>query len=398
MTRPPRQPRATTQGVPIWQNPRDGYWHADFRRFDGGRKSLGTRDRTEAEQQVAERLPEMKRQANDQRLGRETGDRLLREFCEEHLEKKRHEVGSAKTIREADRALRYLIDHLGDDATVAGVTAEVLTSYRDQRLKSVRPGTVNHELSAISSMLKRAVAWQVVERNEARHVPLAREERTERVWLEIAEGVRLLEAAKALEEDPRSRAYPNIHALLTTFLCSGGRRLEVLGLDVEDVEFQPRTDGYGRVHFRPNAWRQIGQGFKGRVSIRSVPLWPQVRRTLRAHLDRTRITEGLVFPSHVEGAGMLNDVRDAMETAVEKAKITKRVTHHTLRHSYAAVRLQTVDAGEPVALYTVARELGHSGTSQIESTYGHVLDRRVRLSEVRFESADVIDLASRRKA
>ena len=88
-----------------------------------------------------------------------------------------------------------------------------------------------------------------------------------------------------------------------------------------------------------------------------------------------------------------------METAVEKMKIDKkRVTHYTLRYSYAAIRLQTVDAGEPVALYTVARELGHSGTAQIESTYGHVLARRVRLSEVRFESADVIDLASRRKA
>lgn len=393
-----RQPRETTQGIPIWQNPRDGYWHADFRRFGDGRRSLGTRDQTEAERRVADRLPELEREAKDRRLGRETGDRLLREFCTEHIDRKRHEVGSAKTIRENDRALRYLIDHLGKDATVASVTVEALTSFRDWRLKTVRPGTVNHELSAISSMLERAVAWQVVERNEARHVPLAREERTERVWLEIAEGVRLLEAAQALEENPRSRAYPHLYALLTTFLCSGGRRLEVLGLDVADLDLETRADGHGRIHFRPNRWRQIGNGFKGAVSVRSVPLWPQLRRALRAHLDRTGITEGLVFPSHVEGAGMLQDVRDAIASAAEKANITKAITHHTLRHSYCAARLQTVDAGEPVALYTVARELGHSGTSQIESTYGHVLDRRVRLSEVRFESADVIDLASRRKA
>jgi integrase len=347
---------------------------------------------------VAERLPELEREAKDRKLGRETGDRLLREFCEEHINRKRHEVGSAKTIRENDRALRYLIDFLGDNATVAGVTVEELTDYRDWRLKTVRPGTVNHELSAISNMMERAVARRVVERNEARHVRLAREERTESVWLEIAEGVRLLEAAKALEEDPRSRAYPHIHALLTTFLCSGGRRLEVLGLDVADVDFETRADGHGRIHLRPNRFRQIGKGFKGAVSVRSVPLWPQLNRTLRAHVDRTGIAEGLVFPSHVEGAGMLQDVRDAFASAAEKAKITKAITHHTLRHTYAAVRLQTVDAGEPVALYTVARELGHAGTGQIESTYGHVLDRRVRLSEVRFESADVIDLASRRKA
>ena len=33
------------------------------------------------------------------------------------------------------------------------------------------------------------------------------------------------------------------------------------------------------------------------------------------------------------------------------------------------------DRGRPVALYTVARELGHRSTNVIEDVYGHVHDR-----------------------
>lgn len=394
-----RTPRETTQGVPIWCRERDGYWRADFRRFahvGGGRESLGTRDRTAAEKRVGERLRELERLAEDARLER-SGDRLLVEFAKAHLKAKRNEVGSEKTIKNNDRALRYLIDFVGKKARVSDVDVGTLEAFRDDRLRKVSAATVNQELSAVSSMLDRAVRQKIVPRNEARHTPAAREGRVEREWLEIDEGVALLRAAAELTASARSRAYPHLHALLATFLLTGGRRLEVLGLDVEDLDFEPRADGHGRVHIRPNRWRGLGSGIKNDSSIRSVPLWPQLRRILHGHLERTGATSGLLFPSHM-GGGMLGDMRHALTTAANKAEIGKHVTHHTLRHTYAAVRLQTVDAGEAVALYTVARELGHAGTKQIERTYGHVLERRVRLSEVRFEEADVIDLASRRRA
>lgn len=394
-----RNPRDRTQGIPIWQRKRDGYWRADFRRYShvgGGLESLGTKDRTEAEKRVSNRLRELGERAEDTRL-KQTGDRLLTEFAKAHLKAKRNEVGSEKTIKNNDRALRYLIDFQGEKARVSDVNVAALEAFRDDRLRQVSAATVNQELSAISSMLDRAVRQKIVPRNEARHTPAAREVRVEREWLEIEEGVALLEAAKALEASPRSRAYPYLHALVATFLLTGGRRTEVLGLDVEDIDFEPRSDGYGRVHIRPNAWRGLGSGIKNETSIRSVPLWSQLRRVLRAHLERMSTTSGLLFPSHLD-RGILEDVSHALATAVEKAEVKKRVTHHTLRHTYAAVRLQTVDAGEPVALFTVARELGHAGTKQVERTYGHVLESRVRLSKVRFEEADVIDLASRRKA
>ena len=46
-----------------------------------------------------------------------------------------------------------------------------------------------------------------------------------------------------------------------------------------------------------------------------------------------------------------------------------------LRHTSAAQRIQTCDRGRPVALYTVARELGHKSTDMLEDRYAHLHDR-----------------------
>ena len=51
------------------------------------------------------------------------------------------------------------------------------------------------------------------------------------------------------------------------------------------------------------------------------------------------------------------------------------------RHSYCAARLQTLDHGAPVSVYTVGRELGHGGESLVKRVYGHLGEVRHR-SEV----------------
>jgi len=46
-----------------------------------------------------------------------------------------------------------------------------------------------------------------------------------------------------------------------------------------------------------------------------------------------------------------------------------------LRHTYTSARIQTCDPGRPIALYTVARELGHKSTDMLEDRYAHEHDR-----------------------
>ncbi len=73
---------------------------------------------------------------------------------------------------------------------------------------------------------------------------------------------------------------------------------------------------------------------------------------------------------------MIRDVRKALAHIASRAGFPEKYVHlHMLRHTYTAARIQTLDRGEPIALYTVARELGHRSPDMIEDRYGHLHDR-----------------------
>ena len=65
-----------------------------------------------------------------------------------------------------------------------------------------------------------------------------------------------------------------------------------------------------------------------------------------------------------------------------------KVHAQAFRNTYCAVRMQTLDGGAPVSVYTVARELGHSSTSMVERIYGHVGEVRHRAEVVEYRVED----------
>ena len=84
----------------------------------------------------------------------------------------------------------------------------------------------------------------------------------------------------------------------------------------------------------------------------------------------------LLFPGRGEPDRMVIDVRKALDKIGARAGFPEgSIRPHRFRHTYTAARLQTCDRGRPIALYTVARELGHQSTQQIEQRYGHLHDR-----------------------
>ena len=67
---------------------------------------------------------------------------------------------------------------------------------------------------------------------------------------------------------------------------------------------------------------------------------------------------------------MIHDVRTALQAVSQAFDI--EITGVTIfRHTYATARLQTTDNGKQIALWTVAKELGHKTVARIEDTYGH---------------------------
>jgi integrase len=169
---------------------------------------------------------------------------------------------------------------------------------------------------------------------------------------------------------------PFAYELLGTFLLTGGRESEVLGLEQDDVSLDR-----GVVTFRPNAWRRL----KTSTSHRSVPLWPQLRTVLEQYLA-ARPPSRLLFPSYRTGReAMVTDFHKLLDAvAVRAGWKAGEIRSKMFRHTYCAARLQTLDQGAPVAAFTVSRELGHGGESMVRRVYGHLGDVRHRAAAVEY--------------
>jgi integrase len=167
-----------------------------------------------------------------------------------------------------------------------------------------------------------------------------------------------------------------------TLLLTGGRLNEVLGLEARDIDLKRKL-----VIFRANQWRPLKRGVE-----RTVPLWPQLETEIRRYLALVpRIGQGLLFPGHdVSGAErkLWGKLYRPIERAAKAAKIEKRVTPQTFRTTFCAARLQSMDNGEPVALFTVRKEMGHFSMDMIETVYGRLGACRHRASVVEYISSD----------
>ena len=304
-----------------------------------------------------------------------------------HLRRAVAQFGAARALRSIGVAdVRAWVDRLQETATTRG--------------RAMDGGTVRHHLNALSNLYRRAAAEAIVPPgyNPAAALmekPSAR--RVEAKWLEVPEAALLLESAFRFQSARRDLAIPFAYPLIATYLLTGGRRAEVLGLEVDDVSLDRRT-----ITFRPNAHRRLKTGTSARV----VPLWPQLEETLRKYLFQGGdAPNGLLFPSHAGATVMLTDFRKVLDRVAIAAGFWEyvldadgqpakdregepmrrgTVRSKMFRHTYCSARLQTLDQGAPVSIYTVGKELGHGGDSLVKRVYGHLGQVRHRADVVEY--------------
>ena len=301
-------------------------------------------------------------------------------------------------LSDLENRLETAIKYFGTDRDPRTIEPKEVGAWAEALADGGRrkPGTVRHYLMALSGLFGRAQEGLYVMPGYNPVGALQEKpsgwRRGEAAFLEVHEAALLLEAARVLTDQHRgSNSTPGLHAIVATLLLTGGRASEVMGLDVEDVSFDR-----GLVYIRPNAHR----GLKTQTSIRTVPLWPQLREILQEWMfggEQPR-TSGLLFPA--ANGGRAHDLRKSLDEMAALSRMEPgEVRTRRFRHTYCSARLQTVqrilkpggDPTEPsawehieVSKFQVQKEMGHGGAQLVDRIYGHAARNPYRSDVVEY--------------
>ena len=261
---------------------------------------------------------------------------------------------SERTVSAYRRESERLVDWLerrggsGPAAATPEALREFVYELKDRGLK---PTSIRRAISALRTyfgwlMLEGAIASDPTERIEppkiGRRLPGV---------LSLDDVVRILEAP-----DETDALYWRDRALLEFAYASGVRVSELTGLRIRDLALD---EGFARV---------LGKGSKERM----VPVGGAARRALEVYLRDVRPGlergkgKGVVF-LNARGTPLTRmGVWKILKKHVQRSGVTKRVTPHTLRHSFAT---HLLEGGADLA--AVQEMLGHADISTTQ-IYTHV--------------------------
>jgi site-specific recombinase XerD len=285
----------------------------------------------------------------------------------EELVRRNFSESTIRTYLQAVNAFREhggkRLDHLGPD------DIRRYQVYLLEERKLAR-GTVVLHVCAL-----RFLYLRVLKRRDMKEdLPYPKPQRRLPIVLSQEEVGRLIDSAKNLFH----------RAMLMTLYAAGLRRSELCRLKVSNIDSQ-------RMMLR------VENG-KGRVD-RDVPLSNELLETLRAYWrwmrPKTYLFPGTVNNWRADKPITSKVIWEAVRDAKLKAGIDKRVTPHTLRHSYAT---HLLEAGAD--LRTIQLLLGHADLSHT-TIYLHLSQTHLRaapnpLAQIKVSSAEHLPL-SRRK-
>jgi integrase len=162
---------------------------------------------------------------------------------------------------------------------------------------------------------------------------------------------------------------PTRYAEIATMVLTGMRAGEVYALRFEDIDFEKESI---------NVQRSVWKGEEGTTKTddpRIVPLHPTLAQVLQEQgltLNRKKhrgLKSGLVFPSDNGGFRLANSLYDALELAVEAAKIDIHVTPQVLRRTFNT--LMMLAGTDRIALRAI---MGHTSEEMTQRYSGVGLD------------------------
>lgn len=286
---------------------------------------------------------------------------LITQFLE-YLEIERNR--SAKTVRNYKFYLKRFNEWMGN-ASPSAITQEKVRQYRlwlnrfaDEHGRTLKKNTQNYHLIALRAFLK-YLAKRDIKTMSAEKIELGK--MPERIvdFLEGSDLERILEAP-TLAETPEIIKKRD-KAILEMLFSTGLRVSELANLKKEQV------------NLKKEEFTVRGKGDKPRV----VFLSNQAKFWVKQYLEARQDVSPFLFVSHdraheSESALTPRSVERLVKKYSKIAGITKKVTPHTMRHSYATDLLMN-----GADIRSVQAMLGHSSitTTQI---YTHITNQQLR--------------------
>ncbi|MDD4908236.1 MAG: tyrosine recombinase XerC [Candidatus Omnitrophica bacterium] len=145
-------------------------------------------------------------------------------------------------------------------------------------------------------------------------------------------------------------------AILETFYSTGIRISELVGLNIEDMDF---ISGVAKVR---------GKGKKERL----VPIGEQAIKAIRAYLSARKKQSQTVFINKSGNRLSTRGTRNVVHKYILLAALTRKISPHTLRHSFAT---HLLDRGAD--LRSVQELLGHANLSTTQ-IYTHLTTEKLK--------------------
>ena len=294
---------------------------------------------------------------------------LISEFLE-HLEIEQNR--SQKTIRNYEHYLMRLVEFT-DDCDINKLDGEMvrqfrlwLNRYRDEHSQELSKTTQNYHLIAMRSFLK-YLAKRDIKALTSDKIELAKVKRPQLTFLELEELERLLGVI-----DTSTPVGLRDRAILELLFSGGLRVSELVNLDRDHINLERKE------------FMVRGKGQKDRPIFISDTAADWIQRYLGARKDNFR-------PLFLHLSGSKSELDDgeytrltvrSVQRLVQRyarlAGITKRVTPHTLRHTFATDLL--INGAD---LRSVQSLLGHANVSTTQ-IYTHVTDPQLKAVHDRF--------------
>ncbi|MCF8035727.1 MAG: tyrosine recombinase XerC [Desulfobacteraceae bacterium] len=246
----------------------------------------------------------------------------------------------------------------GQSAGIEQVSALVIRSYLGLLYKQkIKKTSIARKLSAIRSFFNFLEKHRVISENPAASVLTPKQDKPVPNHLTVDDMFRLIDSV-----NDQTLSGKRNRAILETLYSTGIRVSELVGLDVEDIDFDQRIV------------RVLGKGSIERI----VPIGEKALQAVRVYREdlygnsakTPDIWKGPLFLNKNGGRLTVRSVARMLEQAARAAGLTMPVSPHDLRHTFAT---HLLDAG--LDLRMVQELLGHRQLSTTQK-YTHVsIDR-----------------------